>query len=115
MAREYYGGAFTSYTLLFDTPLHECDAAANTSCIPFDPSLMTPEGIAAYVAANPRSGGEVNLLSNDLKTQYSDQFSLGMRNLVLRWGQEGNTSVTLSLIRRTEERRVGQGGGRTGK
>src|SRR3546814_501549 len=47
MAREYYGGAFTSYTLLFDTPLHECDAAANTSCIPFDPSLMTPEGIAA--------------------------------------------------------------------
>src|SRR3546814_6814604 len=99
MAREYYGGAFTSYTLLFDTPLHECDAAANTSCIPFDPSLMTPEGIAAYVAANPRSGGEVNLLSNDLKTPYSDQFSLGMRNLVRLWGQEWNTSVTLSHIR----------------
>src|SRR3546814_17500947 len=79
MAREYYGGAFTSYTLMFDTPLHECDPAASTNCIPFDPSLMTPEGIAAYVAANPRSGGEVNLLSNDLKTPYSDQFSLGMR------------------------------------
>src|SRR3546814_3706630 len=71
MAREYYGGAFTSYTLMFDTPLHECDPAASTNCIPFDPSLMTPEGIAAYVAANPRSGAEVNLLSNDLKTPYS--------------------------------------------
>jgi outer membrane receptor protein involved in Fe transport len=98
-AREYYGGAFTSYSLLFDTPLHECDPAANTSCIPFDPSLMTPAGIAAYVAANPRSGGEVNLLSNDLKTPYSDQFSLGMRNLVQMWGHDWNTSVTLSHIR----------------
>src|SRR3546814_5024610 len=84
---------------MFDTPLHECDPAASTNCIPFDPSLMTPEGIAAYVAANPRSGGEVNLLSNDLKTPYSDQFSLGMRNLVQLWGQDWNTSVTLSHIR----------------
>ena len=99
MAREYYGGAFTTYNLRFDTPLHECDAAANDSCIPFDPSLMTPDGVAAYVTANPRSGGEVNLLSNDLKTPYSDQFSLGMRNLVRLWGQEWNTSVTLSHVR----------------
>lgn len=99
MAREYYGGAFTTYNIWFDTPLHECDAATNDSCIPFDPALMTPDGIAAYVTANPRSGGEVNLLSNDLKTPYSDQFSLGMRNLVTLWGQEWNTSVTLSHIR----------------
>ena len=99
MAREYYGGSFTTYNLLFDTPLHECDPSANTNCIPFDPSLMTPEGIAAYVTANPRSGGEVNLLSNDLKTPYSDQFSLGMRNLVQLWGHDWNTSVTLSHIR----------------
>ena len=99
MAREYYGGAFTTYNLYFDTPIHECDPAANDSCIPFDPSLMTPAGIAAYVAANPRSGGEVNLLNNDLKTPYSDQYSLGIRNLVRLWGQEWNTSVTLSHIR----------------
>src|SRR3546814_15160622 len=110
MAREYYGGAFTSYTLMFDTPLHECDPAASTNCIPFDPSLMTPEGIAAYVAANPRSGGEVNLLSNDLKTPYSDQFSLGMRNLVQLWGQDWNTSVTLSHIRSKDE--IGRASGR---
>src|SRR3546814_5212823 len=93
MAHEYYGGAFTSYTLMFDTPLHECDPAASTNCTPFDPSLMTPEGIAAYVAANPRSGGEVNLLSNDLHTPYSDQFSLGMRR------SEEHTSELQSLMR----------------
>src|SRR3546814_14768717 len=60
---------------------------------------MTPEGIADFVASNPRSGGEGNLLSNDLKTPYSDQFSLGMRNLVQLWRQDWNTSVTLSHIR----------------
>ena len=98
MAREYYGGAFTSYAINFNTPLHTCDSGS-TGCLPFDPALMTPEGIAAYVAANPRAGGEVNLLNNDLKTPYSDQYSLGMRNLVELWGYDWNTSVTLSHIR----------------
>ena len=98
IARERYAGAFTSYEIRFDTPLHPCDADA-TGCIPFDPALMTPEGIDAYLAANPRLGGEVNLLNNDLDTPYSDQFSLGMRNIVELWGNDWSTSVTLSHIR----------------
>jgi hypothetical protein len=98
MAREYYGGAFTSYAINFNTPLHECDSGS-ADCLPFNPALMTSEGIAAYVAANPRAGGEVNLLNNNLKTPYSDQYSLGMRNLVELWGVDWNTSVTLSHIR----------------
>ncbi len=97
MAREYYGGAFTTYTINFSTALHPCSPSA--SCIPFNPALMTPEGLAAYAAANPVAGGEVNLLSNDLKTPYSDQYSLGMRNTVGLWGHDWNTSVTLSHIR----------------
>lgn len=98
VAREYYAGAFTSYVIEFNTPLHPCDPA-NTGCIPFDPALMTPEGIEAYLAANPRLGGEVNLLNNDLDTPYSDQFSLGMRNIVELMGNDWSTSVTLSHIR----------------
>ena len=98
VAREYYAGAFTSYVIEFNTPLHPCDPAT-TGCIPFDPALMTPEGIEAYLADNPRLGGEVNLLNNDLDTPYSDQFSLGMRNAVELWGNDWNTSVTLSHIR----------------
>lgn len=97
VAREYYAGAFTSYTLEFNTPNHPCQPSA--TCIPFNPALLTPEGVAAYLAANPRLGGEVNLLSNDLKTPYSDQFSLGMRNAVGLWGIDWNTTVTLSHIR----------------
>lgn len=96
MAREYYAGAFMSYAVNFPTPLHPCDPSA--TCIPFDPAILTPAGIAAYVAANPEQGGEINLLNNDLKTPYSDQYSLGMRNLFQLWGHEWNSSVTLSHI-----------------
>ena len=97
-AREYYAGAFTTYQLNFNTALHPCDAAA-ANCLPFDPALMTQAGIDAYVAANPRVGGEVNLLNNDLKTPYSDQYSLGIRNAFTLAGADWNSSVTLSHIR----------------
>src|SRR5690606_16983582 len=45
---------------------------------------------------------EVNLIRNDLETPYSDQVSLGMRNIVNVWGNDWNTSVTLSHIRSKE-------------
>ena len=96
MAREFYGGAFTTYTINFRTPLHPC---TGTACIAFNPALATPEGLAAYAAANPVAGGEIQLLNNDFKTPYSDQYSLGMRNRVELWGQDWNTSVTLQHIR----------------
>lgn len=96
MASEYYAGAFTTYELNFPTPIHGC---GGDNCIPFDPALLTPEGLAAYAAANPRTGGEVRLLNNDLQTPYSDQFSLGMRNAVNFLGQDWNTSVAISHIR----------------
>lgn len=97
MAREFYGGAFTTYEINFPTPIHQC--APSTSCIPFDSALLTPEGLAAYASANPVAGGEVNLLANDLETPYSDQFSLGMRNAVTMWGHDWNSAVTISHIR----------------
>ncbi len=96
MAREYYGGAFTTYTINFPTALHTC---GGSNCIPFNPALMTEAGLAAYAAANPTAGGEVNLLVNDLETPYADQFSLGMRNIVAVAGHDWNTAVTLSHIR----------------
>ena len=96
MAREFYGGAFTTYTINFRTTVHPC---SGSNCIAFNPTLMTPEGLAAYAAANPVAGGEIQLLNNDFKTPYSDQYSLGMRNTVGLWGHDWNTSVTLQHIR----------------
>src|SRR3546814_8542531 len=42
---------------------------------------------------------EVFLINNDLKTPYSDKYSLGMRNLFDLWGHEWNSSVTIAHIR----------------
>ena len=101
MAREFYSGATTTVTLNFLTPLHPCGAAANNrSCVAWNPALLTPEGIAAYAAANPQSTqSEVFLINNDIKTPYSDQFSLGMRNIFPLWGHDWNSSVAVSHIR----------------
>jgi outer membrane receptor protein involved in Fe transport len=99
LAREYYGGAFTTYAILFDSPNHPCTVAPGSNCVPFDPALLTPEGLAEYVAANPRSGGEVNLLNNDLKSPYSDQYSLGIRNVFQALGYDWSSTATLSHIR----------------
>ncbi|MBE2292930.1 MAG: TonB-dependent receptor [Xanthomonadales bacterium] len=100
MAREYYGGAFTTFTINFPDVNHPCTPSA--TCIPFNPALLTPEGLAAFAAANPVAGGEVNVLKNDLQTPYSDQLSAGMRNLFELWGQEWSSSVTLAHIRSKE-------------
>ncbi|MEJ2790923.1 MULTISPECIES: TonB-dependent receptor [unclassified Pseudoxanthomonas] len=96
LAREYYAGAFTTYTINFPTAFHPC---SGTNCIPFNPALMTDAGLDAYRAANPVAGGEIQLVNNDFKTPYSDQFSLGMRNAVTLWGHDWNTAVTLQHIR----------------
>ena len=100
MAREYYGGAFTTYTINFQgVPNRPC---SGSNCIAFDPALLTDAGLAAYAAANPTAGGEVNVIANDLETPYSDQFSIGMRNLFALWGHDWNSSVTLSHIQSKE-------------
>lgn len=97
MAREFYSGATTTVTLGFLTPLHPC---TGRTCVPWDPALLTQAGIDAYAQNNPiGTNGEVQMINNDLKTPYSDQFSLGMRNLVTLWGQDWNTSVAVSHIR----------------
>ncbi len=56
--------------------------------------------LAALVAANPNFGAEVNLINNDIKTPYSDQFSIGMRNAFTLLGISiGTQSVTFAHIR----------------
>jgi outer membrane receptor protein involved in Fe transport len=92
LALERLKGTFPSYTFNFNTPGHPCTGA---TCLEWDPSYFDPDNLAALVAANPNLGGEVNMIANDLKTPYSDQFSIGMRNVLGDW----NNSVTLSHIR----------------
>ncbi|MGI8930884.1 MAG: TonB-dependent receptor [Sphingomicrobium sp.] len=72
----------------------------NQQTILFDSAFLTPEGFQALLdrlAADPTSPGtdELRLIPNDLKSPYTDQFSIGVRQRfgVLR------TSLTYNYIR----------------
>lgn len=94
LALESTKHSFPPYTYRFDTPGHACDQATPT-CLPWDESFFDPAVLQALVGANPNLGAERYVLNNDIKTPYSDQFSLGMRNLYGAW----ITEVTLSHIK----------------
>ena len=89
--------AFQRYTYRFNTPGHPCTPSA--TCFNFDPSFFDRATLDALAAANPNAGGEVFLFNNDIKTPYSDQFSLGMRNSFAMLGQDWNSSATLVHVR----------------
>ena len=96
LALERSKGSYPRYRFDFSTPDHPCNPSP--TCIAWDPAYYNPANLAPLVAANPNLGGEINLMNNDLKTPYSDQFSLGMRNTVTMAGVDWNTSATLSYV-----------------
>jgi outer membrane receptor protein involved in Fe transport len=99
LSLEQYRLAFQRYEFYFDTPGHNCNAApVRTPCIAFDPSLLNADALADLIVPGTNFGSEVFLLNNDLKTPYSDQFSLGMRNTFPMFGHDWNSSVTLLHI-----------------
>jgi len=91
-------GTFPRYEFQFNTAGHECDAATQDNCLEWDPALLNRANLEALVAANPNLGREIDLISNDLKTPYSDQFSLGVRNRFDLWNQSWNTSAAVSYV-----------------
>lgn len=98
LALEQSRGVFPSYTYQFDTPGHPCTVGTGT-CLAWDPAYFNKDQLAQLVAANPNLGGEINLINNDLKTPYSDQFSLGMRNSFQMMGTDWNSSASVVHVR----------------
>jgi outer membrane receptor protein involved in Fe transport len=74
-----------------NTADHPC-VVNGTSCVTWNPQFASDP--AALPALLNGMAGEVNLINNDLKVPYSDQFSLGMRNRLGDW----NTSASVSRI-----------------
>ncbi|MDE2246300.1 MAG: TonB-dependent receptor [Xanthomonadaceae bacterium] len=83
--------ALSQPTLFFNTPLEPC--VASPTCLTFNPSYYGIQALQALVAGTT-TGKEVDMIQNNLKTPYSDQFTLGMRNQVGEW----NTSVAIARI-----------------
>ncbi|MFZ5637180.1 MAG: TonB-dependent receptor [Pseudomonadota bacterium] len=98
LALEQSKSTFPRYAFSFDTADHPCTVGVGT-CLAWDPSYLDPATLAALVASNPNLGAEVNLISNDIKTPYSDQFSIGMRNVFQVAGRDWTSSATLAHIR----------------
>lgn len=98
LALEQSKSTFPSYTLFFDTPAHPCTVGTG-NCYAFDDTFYDPDKLHSLVAANPNLGSEVNLMNNDLKTPYSDQFSIGMRNAFRFLGQDWSSSASVAHIR----------------
>jgi outer membrane receptor for ferrienterochelin and colicin len=86
-----------------------CGTAADVNptnhCYTWNPAYLTPAGLASFLTS-PTSH-EVDMLNNNLKTPYSDQFSIGFRSKLGDW----NTAVTLSDVR-SYDTILGHWGGR---
>jgi len=82
-------GTYPSATLQFNGVNGGC-APGQATCLAWNPSYGTRAGLQPLIVAN--TGREIDLLSNNLKTPYSDQFSLGIRNAIGIWQTEATIS-----------------------
>jgi outer membrane receptor protein involved in Fe transport len=98
LALEQSKSTFPRYAFSFNTADHPC-AVGVGNCLAWDPSYLDPATLEALVASNPNLGAEVNLISNDIKTPYSDQFSIGMRNVFAVAGHDWVSSATIAHVR----------------
>ncbi|MBV6796637.1 TonB-dependent receptor [Xanthomonas euvesicatoria] len=100
LALEQLNNSFKSYSYYFNNPGSTTDPGClGDPCTAWNPAYNNQEGLNTLTANSTGGGGrEVYLIDNHLKTPYSDQFSIGMRNMVPLWGQDWFTDVTLSRI-----------------
>jgi len=81
LQQEVSVGSYAVRGFNFDVGDPENACTPSPTCIPFDPIYLTPEGRDQLLANAPFGGGaELRFIKNDLKTPYSDQFSLGLRS-----------------------------------
>lgn len=70
-----------------------CTTAANASptCLAWNPAYLTLANLQGTTTAH---FGEIDLVNNNIKSPYSDQFTLGIRNRVGEW----DTSLAIARI-----------------
>ncbi|MCC4607956.1 TonB-dependent receptor [Xanthomonas campestris] len=97
LALEQLNNSFKSYSYYFTSANN--GACLGDPCTAWNPAYSTQQGLDALASTSAGGGGrEIYLIDNNIKTPYSDQFSIGMRNMVPLWGQDWFTDVTLSRI-----------------
>lgn len=86
--------ALAEATITFPNQFHSCTPSPN--CIPWNPAYLSGIGVLQGLLTGTTAGREVDLMNNNLRTPYSDQISLGMRNQIGEWV----TDVTWAQVNR---------------
>ena len=87
--------ALPEYTVYFpNAAAMAANGCYGTPCVAFDPKYLNGLSNLQALVASSNRGSEVDMLNNNLKTPYSDQLSIGIRNKVGDW----NTSVAVARI-----------------
>jgi outer membrane receptor for ferrienterochelin and colicin len=82
-------------TININTASHPCTVGAN-SCFAWDPAYLNGLGTLQGLVNGTNLGQEVDMLNNNLKAPYSDQFSIGMSNKVGDWNTDATVTRVLS-------------------
>ncbi|AXR08211.1 TonB-dependent receptor [Salinimonas sediminis] len=91
---EQSAGSFAAVSYLFEgDAANPCDSAS-PSCLAWDPSYLTQQGLDGLIS-NIDVKGERFLLKNDMEVPYSDQFSIGVRSF---WG-DWNSELSIAHIK----------------
>lgn len=86
--------ALSEATITFPNQFHSC--APSPDCLPWNPAYLGGVGVLQGLLTGTTAGREVDLMNNNLRTPYSDQISIGMRNQLGEW----ITDVTLAQVNR---------------
>ncbi len=85
-------GALPQYTVAFQTPVFGGGCYPGVPCFAWDPNYLNGPQTLGPLAAGAHP--ETDMLPNNLRVPYSDQFSVGIRNRLGEW----STSVALSRV-----------------
>ena len=95
LQNEVSKGTWGNYHFDFNTPGHACEVGVN-NCLAWDPRYLDRDNL--WDLATAIGGREVYVNHNDLVVPYSDQVSLGMRNILAMGGHDWTLETTLSRI-----------------
>lgn len=88
--------ALPQFRFYFADPVTGLCYQGRTPCVPFDPSYLNGLSNVQQLASASNAGTEIDVLNNNLKAPYSDQFSLGMANRLGDWQTDATVTRVIS-------------------
>ncbi len=88
--------ALPQFRFYFADPVTGLCYQGQTPCVPFDPAYLNGLSNVQQLASASNEGTEIDVLNNNLKAPYSDQFSIGMANRLGDWQTDATVTRVIS-------------------